>query len=68
MKEKESQMEYLIIFIMQNNFFSELETFHDSFSIFLILASTFTFGMLIIFSSTYFATKKYLKLKTDEIY
>tara|TARA_Y100001960_G_C14783477_1_gene888763 strand:- start:1567 stop:2445 length:879 start_codon:yes stop_codon:yes gene_type:complete len=58
---------FVLFNIIQNNF-SELETFQDSFSIFLILASTFTFGMLIIFSSTYFATKKYLKLKTDEIY
>ena len=52
---------------IQENF-PELNLLEDKVSIILILSFVFIFGITITLTSTFFATKRFLNLESDEIY
>ena len=58
---------YLIFQKIQENF-PELNLLQERLSIILILSFVFAFGIIITLISTFFATKRFLNLKSDEIY
>ena len=58
---------YLIFKKIQENF-PELNLLQERLSIILILSFVFAFGIIITLISTFFATKRFLNLKSDEIY
>ena len=58
---------YLIFQKIQENF-PELNLLQERLSIILILSFVFAFGITITLISTFFATKRFLNLKSDEIY
>ena len=58
---------YMIFKKIQENF-PELNLLEDKVSIILILSFVFIFGITITLTSTFFATKRFLNLKSDEIY
>jgi len=51
-----------------NEHFKELGIFEDSTILIILLVSVFVLGVLISFISTYFATQRFLNLRTDELY
>ncbi|MCJ7466504.1 MAG: permease-like cell division protein FtsX [Maribacter sp.] len=51
-----------------NKTFPELELFNDSSLLIMLFLGVFMLGILISFISTYFATQRFLNLKTDELY
>lgn len=58
---------YLIFQKLQSEI-PELNLLQEKFSIILILTIVFSFGLSITLISTFFATKRFLNLKSDEIY
>lgn len=58
---------YMIFKKIQENF-PELNLLEDKVSIILILSFVFIFGITITLTSTFFATKRFLNLESDEIY
>ncbi|WP_291870010.1 permease-like cell division protein FtsX [Maribacter sp.] len=56
------------VFYYINENFSELGLFEDPTVLVILLASVFVLGVLISFISTYFATQRFLNLRTDELY
>ena len=58
---------YLIFQKIQSEI-PELNLLQEKFSIILILTIVFSFGLSITLISTFFATKRFLNLKSDEIY
>lgn len=51
-----------------NNTFPELNLFQDSTVLILLFVGVFVLGVLISLISTYFATQRFLNLRTDELY
>ena len=51
-----------------NNTFPELNLFQDSTILILLFVGVFVLGVLISLISTYFATQRFLNLRTDELY
>ncbi|WP_298477316.1 permease-like cell division protein FtsX [uncultured Maribacter sp.] len=51
-----------------NENFNELGLFEDPTALVLLLVSVFILGVFISFISTYFATQRFLNLRTDELY
>ncbi|WP_298489177.1 permease-like cell division protein FtsX [uncultured Maribacter sp.] len=51
-----------------NEHFKELGLFEDATILVVLLVSVFVLGVLISFISTYFATQRFLNLRTDELY
>jgi cell division transport system permease protein len=51
-----------------NNNFPELNLFQDSTILILLFVGVFVLGVLISLISTYFATQRFLNLRTDELY
>jgi cell division transport system permease protein len=51
-----------------NKTFPELELFKDSSLLIMLFLGVFLLGILISFISTYFATQRFLNLRTDELY
>ena len=58
---------YLLFEKIQVNF-PELNLLEEKYSIILILIIVYIFGVTITLTSTFFATKRFLNLKSDEIY
>jgi len=55
------------LFYLNNNF-PELNLFQDSTVLILLFVGVFVLGVLISLISTYFATQRFLNLRTDELY
>ena len=55
------------LFYLNNNF-PELNLFQDSTILILLFVGVFVLGVLISLISTYFATQRFLNLRTDELY
>ncbi|MBT8296909.1 MAG: permease-like cell division protein FtsX [Maribacter sp.] len=55
------------LFYLNNNF-PELNLFQDSTLLILLFLGVFVLGVLISLISTYFATQRFLNLRTDELY
>jgi len=55
------------LFYLDKNF-PELNLFKDSTILILLFVGVFVLGVLISFISTYFATQRFLNLRTDELY
>ncbi len=51
-----------------NKTFPELELFKDNSLLIMLFVGVFVLGILISFISTYFATQRFLNLRTDELY
>lgn len=51
-----------------NENFPELNLFHDSTTLILLFIAVFVLGVSISLISTYFATQRFLNLRTDELY
>ena len=51
-----------------NKYFPELNLFQDSTVLVLLFVGVFVLGVLISLISTYFATQRFLNLRTDELY
>lgn len=56
-----------VLFYLNKNF-PELNLFQDSTLLILLFAGVFVLGVLISLISTYFATQRFLNLRTDELY
>ena len=56
----------VLIYLDKN--FSELNLFQDSTILILLFVGVFVLGVLISLISTYFATQRFLNLRTDELY
>ena len=56
-----------VLFYLDRNF-PELELFQNSTALILLFAGVFVLGILISLISTYFATQRFLNLRTDELY
>ncbi|WP_299434052.1 permease-like cell division protein FtsX [uncultured Maribacter sp.] len=56
------------VLLYVNEHFKELGLFEDSTILVVLLVSVFVLGVLISFISTYFATQRFLNLRTDELY
>ncbi|RKR15099.1 cell division protein FtsX [Maribacter vaceletii] len=56
------------VLLYVNEHFKELGLFEDSTILIVLLVSVFVLGVLISFISTYFATQRFLNLRTDELY
>ena len=55
------------LFYLDKNF-PELNLFKDSTILILLFVGVFVLGVLISLISTYFATQRFLNLRTDELY
>ena len=51
-----------------NNSFRELDLLGDVKMLFILFSGIFLMGIVITWISTYFATSRFLNLKTDELY
>lgn len=51
-----------------NNAFPELNLFQDVLTLVIVFVSVFVLGVCISYISTYFATQRFLNLRTDELY
>ncbi|MBT8306906.1 MAG: permease-like cell division protein FtsX [Maribacter sp.] len=56
----------VLVYLDKN--FSELKLFQDSTILILLFVGVFVLGVLISLISTYFATQRFLNLRTDELY
>ena len=56
-----------VVYTVNKNF-PDLNIFQDSTHLILLFISVFVLGLLISLISTYFATQRFLNLKTDELY
>ncbi len=56
------------VLLYVNEHFKELGLFEDATILVVLLVSVFVLGVLISFISTYFATQRFLNLRTDELY
>lgn len=57
----------IVIYYINNNF-PELTLFKDPLTLTLIFTGVFVLGIIISFISTYFATQRFLNLRTDDLY
>ena len=57
-----------LLFYQLNNYFSELKILEGISEIILIFIGILFIGIMISLISTFFASKKYLNLKTEKIY
>ena len=57
-----------LLFYQLNNYFPELKILEGKNEIILIFTSILFIGIMISLISTFFASKKYLNLKTEKIY
>ena len=58
----------LAVLFYVNSVWPTLGVFNDVFSIVVILIGVFGIGVLITWLSTYFATQRFLNLRTDDLY
>ena len=58
----------VVVFYYVNRTFSELELFNNPIIIAALFVGVFIIGILITWISTFFATQRYLNLKTDHLY
>ena len=58
----------IVLLVYFNQKYSGLELLNNKTSLVLLFFGIFILGVLISWLSTYFATKRFLKLKTDELY
>lgn len=56
-----------VLFYLDKNF-TELNLFQDSTILIILFVGVFVLGVLISLISTYFATQRFLNLRTDELY
>jgi cell division transport system permease protein len=56
-----------VIYYVHNNF-QDLGLLEEPYILIILLVSVFGLGILISFVSTYFATQRFLNLRTDELY
>jgi cell division transport system permease protein len=56
-----------VLYYLNKNF-PELNLFQDSTLLVVLFAGVFVLGVLISLVSTYFATQRFLNLRTDELY
>jgi cell division transport system permease protein len=57
-----------IVIYYINKTFPEIELFNNTLNIIILFVGVFGFGILITWISTYFATQRFLNLKTDQLY
>ena len=57
-----------IVFYYLNKSFPELELLNNPFLITSLFVGIFALGIIITWISTYFATQRFLNLKTDQLY
>ena len=57
-----------IVLYYLNKSFPELQLLHDKLLLILLFAFIFFMGLFITWISTFFATQRFLNLRTDELY
>ncbi|GMN06893.1 permease-like cell division protein FtsX [Croceitalea sp. MTPC5] len=57
----------MVLYYVNTNF-PELNLFQDTTVLLILFVGVFTLGMLISYVSTYFATQRFLNLRTDDLY